>query len=92
MLIANEIGGMESVNELIKKYGKLLKIRKMLKSQKLLKSENLKGKKLAKSKKLSKSRNSPNFDAKKADPSFITFKARVTFNYLQLVFTKAPIF
>ena len=46
--------------------------RKLSKSQKLAKS----------GKKLSKSGNLPNFDAKKNGPSFLTSKARTTFNYL----------
>ena len=53
---------------------------KGLKSSKL---GNLKGKNLAKSKKLSKSRNSPNFDVKKAGPSFLTPKAKAVFNRLR---------
>ena len=63
----------------------------MAKSLKLSKSENLKGKKLAKSKKPSKSGNLPNFDAKKASPSFLISEARSAFNCLWLTFTKAPI-
>ena len=62
-----------------------------LKSLKLSKSRNSKGKKLAKSKKPLKSGNSPNFDAKKADPSFLTSEARSAFNRSWLAFTKAPI-
>ena len=48
-------------------------------------------KKLAKSKKPSKSENSPNFDAKKAGPSFLTPGAKEAFNCLRLAFTKALI-
>ena len=61
------------------------------KSGKLPKSGNSKGKKSAKSKKLLKSGNSPNFDAKKAGPNFLTPKARAAFNRLRLVFTAALI-
>ena len=85
MLAANEVGGVKGSDELIEKYGKLLKTRK------LSKSGNLKGKKLAKSKKPSKSGNSPNFDAKEAGPSFLTPEARSAFNRLRLAFTEAPI-
>ena len=53
---------------------------------------NSEGKKSAKSKKPSKSRNSPNFDAKKVGPSFLTPGAREVFNRLRLAFTEAPIF
>ena len=60
-------------------------------SQKSSKSGNSEGKKSAKSKKPSKSGNSPNFDAKEADPSFLTPEARSAFNRLWLAFTKAPI-
>ena len=42
-------------------------------------------------KKPPKSRNSPNFDAKDTGPSFLTPKARLAFNRLQLAFTKGPI-
>ena len=51
-------------------------------NQKLSKSGNSEGKKLAKSKKLLKNGNLPNFDAKKAGPSFLTPKARSAFNRL----------
>ena len=67
------------------------KLRKSSKGLKLSKSRNLKGKKLAKSKKPSKSGNSPNFDTKKADSSFLTSKARAAFNRLRLALTKALI-
>ena len=50
-----------------------------------------KSQKLAKSKKLSKSGNLPNFDVENSGPSFLTPKARITFNCLWLAFTKAPI-
>ena len=60
-------------------------------SQKSSKSGNSEGKKSAKSKKPSKSGNSPNFDAKEADPSFLTPEARSAFNRLWLAFTKASI-
>ena len=85
MLAANEVGGVKGSDELIEKYGKLLKTRK------LSKSGNLKGKKLAKSKKPSKSGNSPNFNATEAGPSFLTPKAKIAFNRLRLAFTKALI-
>ena len=55
------------------------------------KSRKLKGQKSAKSKKPSKSGNLPNFDAKKAGPSFLTPGAREAFNRLWLAFTKPPI-
>ena len=44
-----------------------------------------------KSKKSSKSGNLPNFNAKDSGSSFLTPKARLTFNHLWLAFTKAPI-
>ena len=68
------------------------KSRKLSKGQKSSKSGNSKGKKLAKSKKPSKSENSPNFNAKKAGPNFLTPKAKAAFNRLRLAFTEAPIF
>ena len=43
-------------------------------------------------KNLSKSQNLPKFNAKKNKLSFLTPKARIAFNRLQLVFTKALIF
>ena len=55
------------------------------------KSGKSKDQKSAKSKKPSKSRNSPNFDAKEAGPSFLTPGTRETFNRLRLAFTEAPI-
>ena len=62
------------------------------------KSEKSKGKKLSKSQKLAKSRkhlskseNSPNFDAKNNEPSFLTAKARTAFNHLWLIFIEGPI-
>ena len=62
------------------------------------KSRKLKGQKTSKSQKLSKSGknssksgNSPNFGATESGPSFLTPKARSTFNRLRLAFTKAPI-
>ena len=61
-------------------------------------SRKSKGKDLSKSQKLaksgknsSKSWNLPNFDATEFGPSFLTPKARSTFNHLWLAFTKAPI-
>ena len=86
MLAANEIGGIKGGDKSIEKCEKLSKTRKTSKVQKLSKSQ-----KSAKSKKLSKSGNSPNFNAKDNEPSFLTPKARVAFNCLQLAFTKAPI-
>ena len=74
---SNSIGGIE----ITKKSGKL-------KDQKLSKSQ--KSAKLGKN--LSKDGNSPNFDAKDDGPSFLTSKARATFNCLWLAFTKALIF
>ena len=85
VLVVDEVGSIEGSDESIEKYEKLLKTRK------LSKSGNSKGKKSAKVKKPSKSRNSPNFDAIKAGPSFLTPKARLAFNRLWLAFTKAPI-
>ena len=63
------------------------------KAQKLLKSPKLsKSWKSAKSKKkLSKSWNSLNFNAKENEPSFLTPKAKMAFNYLKLAFIKALI-
>ena len=88
MLIANKINGIENNNELIEKCRKLLKIEEFSKSQKLFKSQ-----KLAKLwKKLSKCENSLNFDAKKAEPSFLISGARKIFNYLYIAFIKALIF
>ena len=58
----------------------------MLKSEENQKNcpnqENHKSKKSAKSKKLSKIRNSPNFDTKKNEPSFLNFSTRIIFNCL----------
>ena len=76
------VGGGE---KLAKKSGKLSK------GLKLSKLGNLKGKNSAKSKKPSKSGNSPNFNAKKAGPSFLTPDFRAAFNRLRLAFTEAPI-
>ena len=72
--------------ELAKKSGKS-------KAQKTSKSQNLaKSRKSSKSgKKLSKSGNLPNFGAIETGPSFLTPKARSTFNRLRLAFTKALI-
>ena len=85
VFVADEFGGVESGGKPIEKCGKLSK------TGKLSKSRNSKGKKSAKSKKPSKSGNSPNFDAKEAGPSFLTFGAKEAFNRLRLAFTKAPI-
>ena len=60
-------------------------------SLKSSKSRNLKSKKSAKFKKPSKIGNASNFNAKKAGQSFLTPKARSTFNRLWLAFTKASI-
>ena len=67
------------------------KSEKSWKRLKLSKLGNSKSQNLAKSKKLSKSENLPDFDAKKADPSFLTPKARAAFYRLWLAFTEAPI-
>ena len=78
MLANNKIGGIKNSDKLIKTSRKLLKTRKLLKGQKLFKFQ-----KLAKSeKKLSKNGNLSKFNAKKNKPSFITFEARIAFNYL----------
>ena len=82
---ADEVGGVKGGDESIEKCGKLSK------TGKLSKSGNSKGKKSAKSKKSSKSGKSPNFNAIKAGPSFLTPEARAAFNRLRLAFTKAPI-
>ena len=62
------------------------------------KSEKSKRQKLSKSQKLarlkknlSKNGNSSNLDIKNNGPSFLTLKARATFNRLRLAFTKTPI-
>ena len=84
----NEVVGFD-VNdgneELVKKSGKSSK------GLKLSKPGNSKGNKWAKFKKPSKNGNSPNFNAKKAGPSFLTPETRVAFNRLRLAFTKALI-
>ena len=67
--------------EIAKKSGKS-KGQKTSKSQKLSKS----------GKNLSKSGNSPNSGIMETGPSFLTPKARSTFNCLRLAFTEAPIF
>ena len=86
VIAANEVGVVEGGDESIKKSVEL-KTGKLLKSQKLSKSW-----KSAKSgRKLSKIRNSPNFNAKKIRPRFLTFKARAVFNCLWLAFTEATI-
>ena len=72
MLAANEISGVEGGNKLIEKSRKLSKAGKVSKSQKLAKWE----------KKLPISGNSPNLDAKKNGPSFLTPKAKASFNCL----------
>ena len=61
---------------------------KSAKSRKSSKSGKSKGEK---SKKPPKSGNLPNFGATESGPSFLTPKARSTFNRLRLAFTKAPI-
>ena len=71
------VGGSE---ELAKKSGKS-KSQNLSKSQKSVKS----------GKSLPKSRNSPNFSATEAGPSFLIPSAREAFNRLQLTFTKTPI-
>ena len=67
------------------KKSRKLKGKKLAKSRKSFKSKSIK------SKKLSKNRNSPNFDATKVGPSFLTFDAKAAFNCLRLAFTKALI-
>ena len=57
-----------------------LESQKSAKSWKLSKSRKSKGKKL---KKLSKNKNSPNFDTKNSEPSFLTPKARSAINCLR---------
>ena len=61
---------------------------KLAKSQKLSKSGKCKGKK---SKKQSKSENSHIFGVTEFEPSFLTPKARLAFNYLRVSFMAAPI-
>ena len=80
VLTADKIGNIEGGDELIEKSGKLLKTGKLSKRLKLTKF-----------KKLSKNGDSPNFDVKETGLSFLTPKARTTFNRLWLTFTKAPI-
>ena len=70
------------------KKSKKLKGQKLAKFQKSSKSKKSKGEK---SKKPLKSGNSPNFNAIKAQPSFLTPSAKEVFNRLRLTFTKAPI-
>ena len=70
----------------VKKSANLFKLRKS-KNKKMSKSWNL-----AKSgKKLSKNENLTNFNTIAARLKFLIFNARITFNYLQLAFIKAPI-
>ena len=61
---------------------------KKLKSKKLFKSQNL----VKSEKKLSKIENLPNFNIKKVESSFLTFDAKIAFNYLWLTFIKTLIF
>ena len=88
MFVAHEViaahgnGVVESDDESLEKYKKLLKTRKLFKSLKLAKS----------GKKLSKSGNSSIFNAKKIGSSFLISDTKMAFNYLYLTFTKAPIF
>ena len=92
VLAANEVGsfngGGDGLSDGLKHVEP--KIRRS-ESQKLSKSGNLEGKKSANSKKPSKSKNSPNFDAKEAGPSFLTSGSREAFNRLRLAFTKISI-
>ena len=90
VLATNDDDVVKGGSELIKKSVEL-KTRRLSKSKKLSKSRNLKGEKSTKARKSSKSKNSPNFNAKKNGPSFLTLKARASFNCLRLAFTKAPI-
>ena len=82
MLATDKVGGIEDSNKLIEKCEKLSKIGKLSKFRKLAKPR----------KKLSKSENSPNFDAKKNKPSFLTPNANKVFNCLRLIFIEALIF
>ena len=93
MLITNEVNDIKN-NDSDRSIEKSIKskTRKLSKSQKLFKLRKLKCEKLAKSKKLSKSGNSSKFTIKKIGSSFGTPNAKMTFNHLRLVFTKAPIF
>ena len=61
---------------------KYAKKSKKLKNQKLTKSQNLSKSRKLKSEKLSKSENSPNFNATKVEPSFLTLNAKTAFNLL----------
>ena len=75
----------------IKNGKEFVRMSKKLKVQKLSKFQKLKSKKLAKSKKLSKSWNLSNFNTKKVGPNILTSDTRITFNCLQLAFTKTLI-
>ena len=82
VFIANKVDGIKNSNKLIEKFVKL-KIRKLFKSKKLKSKKLSKSQNLAKlEKKLSKNRNLPNFGIKKARSSFLTFDAKMVFNYL----------
>ena len=94
VLTANEVGDVEGDDgsndrskHMMPKIGRS-ESQKSAKSQKLSKSRKSKGEKL---KKPSKSGNSPNFDAKDRELSFLTPEARSAFNRLWLAFTKAPV-
>ena len=67
------------------------KSQKSSKSQKLSKLRKSKSEKLTTSKKPSKNENSPNFSAKEAGSSFLTFGAKKAFNRLWFAFIKALI-
>ena len=84
MLATNKVGDVKSGNRLKHVKSKLGK----LESQKLAKSQ--KSSKL-KSEKSKKPGNSPNFNATKARPNFLTPGIREAFNRLRLAFTKALI-
>ena len=86
VLAANEVGDVGDGDGLSDRSKYVEPKTGRLENQKTSKSRNL-----AKSKKQSKSGNSPKFDATKAGPSFLTPKARATFNRLRLAFIKAPI-
>ena len=94
VLAANEVGDIGGGDRLsngskrIEPKTRRSENQKSAKSQKLSKSEKFKGKK---SKKPSTSGNLPNFNVKDRRPSFLTPKARSTFNYLWLALTKALI-
>ena len=78
----------------VDRFGKIEYAKKLGKSkgEKLAKSRKSSKSKSKKSKKRTKSGNLPNFGVTESGLSFLTPKARATFNRLRLAFTKAPIF